>query len=264
MKNYRLWGEPPYKVVVVHGGPGAPGSAAPVARELSATLGVLEPLQTKATVEGEIEELVETLRQQAELPVVLIGHSWGAWLAYMTAARYPALVRKLIMVGSGPFEEKYTENITSERLRRLSEEDRIEVFRLIEIINGNEAGDKDKAMGRYGELCASADTYEALPPEREPEPLEASEEINREVWAEASQLRASGKLLEIGRQIECPVVAIHGDYDPHVAEGVREPLSRVLKNFRFILLEKCGHEPWTEKYARDEFFRVLSSEVINL
>jgi pimeloyl-ACP methyl ester carboxylesterase len=261
VKNYRLWGKPPYKVVVVHGGPGAPGSVAPVARELSATVGMLEPLQTKDTVEGEIEELADALRQQAELPVVLIGHSWGAWLAYLVAARYPALVNKLILVGSGPFEAKYAESITTERLRRLSEKDRIEVFRLIGIINGDTAGDKDKAMGRYGELCAQADKYDALPPEKEPEPLAVSEEINREVWAQARELRISGKLLEMGKQIECPVVAIHGDHDPHVAEGVREPLSRELTNFRFILLEKCGHEPWRERYARDEFFRVLREEI---
>jgi len=38
-------------------------------------------------------------------------------------------------------------------------------------------------------------------------------------------------------------------------------LSQVLKNLRFILLEKCGHEPWTETYARDEFFRVLKKEL---
>ena len=40
-----------YKVALVHGGPGAPGSIAPVARELSKTCGVLEPLQTRASVE---------------------------------------------------------------------------------------------------------------------------------------------------------------------------------------------------------------------
>jgi len=262
MKNFRNRGEPPYRVAVVHGGPGAPGAAAPIARELAKTAGVLEPLQTKDTVEGEIEELAETIKQQAEIPVVLVGHSWGAWLSYWVAARYPELVRKLILVGSGPFEEKYAESIFSERLRRLSEEERAEIFRLMDIINGETAGDKDKAMGRFGELCAKADTYKALPPEIDPEPLSASKEINQRVWAEGRELRVSGKLLETGKQIKCPVVAIHGDYDPHPAEGVREPLSRVLTDFRFILLEKCGHEPWTERYARDEFFRVLREEVI--
>jgi pimeloyl-ACP methyl ester carboxylesterase len=261
VKNIRKWGKPPYQVAVVHGGPGAPGSMAPVARELSKTMGILEPLQTKDTLEGQIEELQEVLEKHAIIPAILIGHSWGAWLVYLTAARYPALVKKLILVGGGPFEEKYTENITPERLKRLSEKERIESFNLIDIVNGDAAGDKDKSLARLGELFAKADTYCALPPEEEPEPLPASEEINRKVWAEGQALRINGELLKIGRKIKCPVVAIHGDYDPHLAEGVRQPLSGVLKDFRFILLEKCGHEPWVERYARDEFFNVLRDEI---
>ena len=69
------------------------------------------------------------------------------------------------------------------------------------------------------------------------------------------------ELLELGKKINCPIVAIHGDYDPHLAEGVKEPLTRVLKDFRFVLLEKCGHEPWLERYARHEFYRILKREV---
>jgi len=34
------------------------------------------------------------------------------------------------------------------------------------------------------------------------------------VWTEASKMRRSGKLLNLGKMIRCPVVAIHGDYDP--------------------------------------------------
>jgi pimeloyl-ACP methyl ester carboxylesterase len=77
------------------------------------------------------------------------------------------------------------------------------------------------------------------------------------VWPEAAELRRSGRLLELGEQIECPVVAIHGDYDPHPAAGVREPLSRTLEDFRFVLLEKCGHKPWIERQAREAFFAAL-------
>jgi len=35
-----------------------------------------------------------------------------------------------------------------------------------------------------------------------------------------------------------------------------------VKNFRFILLEKCGHEPWKEKYARDKFYEILKKEIV--
>jgi len=46
MKNLRIYGNPPFKVAVLHGGPGATRQMAPVARELSLKRGVLEPLQT--------------------------------------------------------------------------------------------------------------------------------------------------------------------------------------------------------------------------
>lgn len=46
MRNVRFYGNKPYKVAVVHGGPGALGSVAAISRELSKDFGVIEPLQT--------------------------------------------------------------------------------------------------------------------------------------------------------------------------------------------------------------------------
>jgi pimeloyl-ACP methyl ester carboxylesterase len=261
MKNLRKYGKLPYKAAVIHGGPGAPGYMAPVAIELSKIAGILEPLQTKNSLEGQIIELHDVLSKNCGSPVILIGHSWGAMLSFIVTARYPALVKKLIMVGSGPFEQKYAANIDGERLTRLTEKERIEFLHLVEIVNNAATCEKDKAMARIGELAAKADTYDPLSPEREPEPMEVSEEINRLVWAEAIKLRVSGELLEMGKNIECTVVAIHGDFDPHLADGVKTPLSRVIKNFKFILLEKCGHEPWTERFAKDKFYKILENEL---
>ena len=261
MKNVRFYGSKPYKAAVVHGGPGVPGYMWSVAKELGTVGGTLEPLQTKYSLEGQVKELHDVFHGNAEIPVILIGHSWGAMLCFIVAARYPALVKKLILVASGPFEAKYAEGITPERLNRLSEAERIEFLKAVDIINDPAAPGKDKALSRLGDLSAKADAYAPLPPEKDPEPLEVSEEINRLVWAEAQKMRISGELLEMGRKIKCPVVAIHGDYDPHLAEGVREPLRRVVKDFRFILLEKCGHEPWTEMYARDSFYKILKNEI---
>jgi pimeloyl-ACP methyl ester carboxylesterase len=260
-KKLRTWGKPPYKVAVVHGGPGAPGYMATVAGELSKIAGILEPLQTKNSLEAQIQELHDVLTQNGVLPVILIGHSWGAMLSFMVTARYPALVKKLIMVGSGPFEKRYAENIDGDRLNRLSEKDRIEFLKLADIVNNGGKRERNKAMARFGELTAKADTYDPLPPEKEPEPMEVSEEINRLVWGEAKKLRVSGELTEMGEKINCPVIAIHGDYDPHLAEGISRPLTRVLKDFRFILLEKCGHYPWNETFAKDKFYEILKNEI---
>ena len=87
MKNLRQYGDSPFVVVVVHGGPGAAGEMAPVARELACSWGVLEPLQTAESLEGQVEELRTVLDNNADTPVVMIGHSWGAWLSYILAAR---------------------------------------------------------------------------------------------------------------------------------------------------------------------------------
>ena len=71
----------------------------------------------------------------------------------------------------------------------------------------------------------------------------------------------TGQLLKMGKSISCPVVAIHGDYDPHPAAGIKIPLEKVLTHFKFIQLEHCGHLPWIEKEAREPFFNILAEEL---
>ena len=87
MKNLRKYGKAPFSVVVVHGGPGAPGEMAPIARHLSKKQGVLEPLQASNSVDGQIFELKTIIEKNAQMPIVLIGWSWGAWLSFMLAAK---------------------------------------------------------------------------------------------------------------------------------------------------------------------------------
>ncbi len=116
MINIRKYGNPPFSVAVIHGGPGAPGEMAPVARELSSRWGVLEPLQTQASIDGQIEELKTVLEQNANLPVTLIGWSWGSFLSYIFASKYPSYVKKLILVSSGPFDATYEQTLCKHAL----------------------------------------------------------------------------------------------------------------------------------------------------
>jgi pimeloyl-ACP methyl ester carboxylesterase len=258
MQNLRKYGNEPFKVAVIHGGPGAPGEMAPVARELSSIKGILEPLQTATTVEGQVKELKAVLEKNAEFPVTLIGFSWGALLSLIFAARYPSFVKKLILVGSAPYEEKYASKIMETRMSRLGEKERNEAISLMKALNNPAAKNKHSLMLRLGTLISKADSYDPMP--HEDEILECQHEVYQRVWEQAQELRSSGNLLELGKKIQCPVVAIHGDYDPHPAEGVKEPLSHTLKDFRFILLEKCGHRPWLERSARNKFYDILKEE----
>ena len=263
MSPVRKWGAGPYPVTVVHGGPGAPGEMASVARELSAVKGVLEPFQTETTLEGQVRELRSVLERDGRVPVTLVGFSWGAFLSWMIAARYPALVGKLILVGCPPFEEQDAASITKTRLERLTPENRMEAQALLEQLDkpfapGKER-DKNALLARLGNLLARADTFDPLTPDDKS--FYCQYDVFRGVWDEACELRRKKTLLHMAREITCPVIAIHGDYDPHPARGVEIPLGKELKNFRFVLLQKCGHRPWIERNAAEEFYRILVQEI---
>ncbi|MGB9177380.1 MAG: alpha/beta hydrolase [Methanoregula sp.] len=259
MKTVRKWGHGPYSLAVIHGGPGAPGEVAPVARELSSVKGVLEPLQTETTLDGQVQELRSVLGEDGQVPVTLIGFSWGAFLSWITAARYPALVRKLILVGSPPFEEHYALSITKTRLDRLSSVERSEAQVLIGQLEDPLAGDKNPLLARLGLLLSHADACD--PVLTADETFHCQYDVFRGVWDEACELRKNQVLIRMAHAIRCPVIAIHGDRDPHPAEGVNVPLSRECPDFRFILLSKCGHRPWIERNASDAFYDALVREI---
>jgi pimeloyl-ACP methyl ester carboxylesterase len=258
VENPRKYGKSPYRVAVLHGGPGAAGEMAPVARELSAGQGVLEPLQRASSVMGQVEELKAILEEKADLPATLVGFSWGAWLAIITASAYPRLARKLILIGCGPLEESYALNLLDVRLKRLENAELDEVRLLLSRINDPKVEEKDMLLARLGYWFAKTDTFDPITQDKDK--IDINFSIHRQVWGEAAGLRRNGELLKMVKKISCPVVAIHGDYDPHPFQGVKKPLSGILKDFRFILLKNCGHTPWIEKKAVNEFYRVLRAE----
>ena len=259
MNNFRKHGEPPFTVAVVHGGPGAPGEMSSVAKELSSRFGVLEPLQSAKSVVGQVNELRDTIKVNGAPPVTLIGFSWGSWLSFITSALHPTLVKKLILIGSGPFEARYAADIMRTRFSRMNEDDQTELNSLIESLNVTSVDDASTAMAQFGNMIAEADAFTPLL--HDDAVVEYQLDVYQTVWPEANKLRSNGQLLELGKQIQCPVTAIHGDYDPHPAEGVNGPLSQVVKDFKLIRLNDCGHRPWREQLAREKFYEILKKEV---
>ena len=286
MINPRRYGSAPFRVAVVHGGPGAAGEMAAVAHELSSDRGVLEPLQTERSLQAQVVELKSQLQESSDPPITLIGFSWGAWLSLILAAQYPHLVSRLILIGSGPFEQKYVHKIMEKRNSRLSEAEREEAMGILatledrnDDIDREKEQEKKEALARMGELFRRTDSFDPIEcrsnefdliaddsgsfqPGFDGPIVECDPDIYQAVWREASILRQTGKLLELGKKVRCPVIAIHGDFDPHPSVGVREPLQTVLKSFQFVLLENCGHKPWIEKMAKGKFYSILR-EVLN-
>ena len=167
----------------------------------------MEPLQTAKSVQGQIEELDQQLKRYVSAPVVLVGHSWGAWLAALYAAAHPRLVKHLVLVGTGPFEEAYVPQILQRRMDNLTMED-AENFRqtLNELKRGNGA-----AMERLGMLVEKADNVCVIPGEtKKQDVLPADGTVYQAVWPEAEQLRRKGELINAIRKITVPITILHG------------------------------------------------------
>jgi pimeloyl-ACP methyl ester carboxylesterase len=221
-------------------------------------------MQTATTVQGQVDELRLSLESLTVPPVVLIGHSWGAWLSCFVAAKAPSLVRKLILVGAPAFEEKYVPLLRENRLKRLTPDERREFTHLAELLDRPDTRDATELLGRLGDLASKTDTYQPIPLDSglpQPSIAKRGGEIFAGVWPAAAAMRRAGELLPIVARIECPVIAIHGEYDPTPIEGVAEPLGASLREFQMVVLPKCGHDPWRERWAVDEFYAVLERQL---
>ncbi|MBC5622944.1 alpha/beta fold hydrolase [Butyricimonas hominis] len=251
MNITRRYGSAPYSVVLVHGGPGAKGSLKPMAEELSLQNGVLEPFQTRYSIEELIQELHEQVCRETDGAVTFVGHSWGAWLIILFAVRYPERVKQLVLVGCPPFEEKYVPQIMDNRLKRLSPGERERFERCLPELSGN-ATDKD--MEELGKLVAQCDNYHVSDFTNEYEP---DGQMYARVWTEAATLRREGYFMKILPRLRSEVHVIHGSLDPHPLNGIIEPLREAKVNYDLHVLERCGHSPFLEIEAKEEFYKSI-------
>ena len=249
----RLYGTLPYKIVLLHGGPGDTGSLKVLAEELAPAGGVIEHLQTKATIAELLAELHADLTEVTSQPLILLGHSWGAWLALLYGAKHPEMVKQLLLVGCAPLTTSSVPLITAQRFSRLSLPEQEQFSALLQKLDRGEFTATDHPL--LHQLLVKTDSYA----------VEASDKVSlsfdpvahRQIWQEAEELRAKGVLTACLQQVTFPLTVIHGDCDPHPLTGVTEPLQQMQIAFRLCRLTNCGHYPYLEKFAKAEFYKML-------
>ncbi|MBI9012447.1 MAG: alpha/beta hydrolase [Clostridiales bacterium] len=256
MNDYNIYGEEDIKLVLVHGGPGARGSMKDLALMLSDELGVLEINQTKCSIDELIEDMKVCIDNHCKEQFVLLGHSWGAWLICLYAARYPENINKLVLVGSGCFNEDYVREFNNTRMSRLSPKERVYFDSLVKELNSGDMSVKNDVMKKFGALMGKLDTYAYI--ENEQASVGQGDfKMYDSIWSEASSLRRNGQLLDIVKCLSVPLHVVQGDYDSHNIKGIIEPFDQLDIDYDFNLLTKCGHYPWREKYAKDTFIEII-------
>src|SRR5262245_24410102 len=243
-------------VAVLHGGPGAPGYMAPVARRLAAEFRVVEPLQRGSgdaplTVARHVEDLHDALTSRSPSgPAALVGHSWGAMLALAYAAAHTEDVASIALVGCGTFDVRTREAFRAILNTRMDDDLRKRVERLVV-----DCPDPDERLRRRAELTLPLYSYATDSSAAVFEGCDAR--AHQETWDDMMRLQAAGVYPQAFAAIRVPVIMLHGAADPHPGPGIRESLSPWLPQLEYIEWKQCGHYPWLEASVRDEFFGVL-------
>ncbi len=247
----------PASIVVLHGGPGAPGSASTLAQELAETHAVLEPLQRRAdgktplTVARHVDDLEQVLAHHGTRPVV-VGHSWGAMLALAHEAAHPSSVRGIVLVGCGTFDSEARRQMNATRHGRLDAETRRRVHAL-----EAEMPDPDARMAAMGELFVGLDSVDLVSTALGTETCDARG--HHESWQDMMRLEREGAHPSAFARIAAPVLMLHGEDDPHPGPAIRDGLRPHLPALEYRELSRCGHYPWLERDAHEEFLAILRS-----
>lgn len=249
----RYYGQAGPSIIVLHGGPGAPGSAEGLARALADHFMVSEPLQrVSGEVPLNVDVHVKDLLQVSRGGEILAGHSWGAMLGLSFASLYPEMVSRLILIGCGTYSQE-TRLIMRKRLNEMMDgKIRKKINDLQKRYMSSQSKDeKDSIYERLGQIFMDIECYEALQEyseNREPGRIDSAG--HEETWNDVLRLQQEGIEPERFKNIKCPVLMIHGDFDPHPGRETAELLLRYIPHLEYREIKRCGHEPWREKYGR--------------
>lgn len=254
----RFHGDHGPQVIVLHGGPGAPGCAVRLAQGLSSDFRVIEPWQrrsgeTPLTVAVHVEDIHNLIlaRFKDEKPA-LVGSSWGAMLALAYAAEHSDRINAIVLVGCGTFDKASRDVIVQIRQQKIAD-----------YISKHPEYDADLQLDIGKQMMkwhGMTDTYEPIPDNSE---LPDSEPFDMkgftETWQDMVRCQQAGVYPHSFASIKVPVMMLHGIDDPHPGRMIRESISQYIPHLEYHEFPRCGHEPEIEKYARDDFFALMGN-----
>lgn len=208
------------------------------------------------------EDLVSFAREMNLDRVTPVGWSTGGGVGMIIAAKYPELVEKLILVESVSFNGHpiYRKNERGEPIigsfyssKGELAEDPVQVAPVVEAYN---TGNSDFLMFLWEQMIYVAN---------KPDPEEFKKNIETTLkqrnlvdidWALVTfNIGHSYNGVSEGSglvdQIRCPVLAFWGDRDLVVTRDMAEETVQAIgENAHLVILEGCGHSPFTDKPKR--------------
>jgi pimeloyl-ACP methyl ester carboxylesterase len=234
----------------LHGGPGAAGHMAPLARGLAGLYRVIEPFQRgsgseRLTVARHVADLHEVIAACAQdCRPALLGASWGAMLALAYAAAHPGSTGPIVLVGCGTFDPVARAAMRSTVAERMNDEIRAQLKQADQL----DPNERMKASAK-----ATARIYCCDPLSFPHTDDEVDARAHEETWEDMLRLQAEGVYPAAFAAIKVPVLMVHGTFDPHPGRLTMQTLRPYLPQVEYRELTHCGHYPWLERAAADAF-----------
>jgi pimeloyl-ACP methyl ester carboxylesterase len=256
----RAYGQDGPLVAVLHGGPGAAGSCAGLARDLSSFARVLEPLQRRSgTVPLTVAQHVADLAGALFEPAILVGWSWGAMLGLSFATAHPELVRSLVLVGCGTYDQASRDayhRTMNERLGPVGRERNAQLEQQLREATGPHQ--QDSILAQIGGLDEHAQAFDLI---EESSDVDIDAAGHAETWSDVIRLQDAGVEPAVFSTITCPVLMVHGDTDPHPGRSTYEILRQFVPQIEYREFDQCGHAPWRERWGREPFLGMIQDWV---
>jgi len=212
---------------------------------------------------GQFVEDLELLRAHwGHETWIVVGHSWGGWLALLYAAKYPKRVSALMAIGMPPpFSSGWRSRYQLERESRVPEEER--TF-FVDVAsrrsNGEEISVEEERHWRLLNWRSDFADPEEAPTFDEEFPFPINTDVNRELGDEMTARDAAGTLLDGVDSLDLPALFLHGQRDPRPAAI---DIAQALPSGRLVMIDGAGHLPWFERpeAVKEEFRRLVQHRV---
>jgi proline iminopeptidase len=183
-------------------------------------------------------------------PWAVVGHSWGAYLALLTALEHPESTAALVYISGTGAPSWWREHGRAGYRAALSARMRPGARRRLEELDATERSwDEEVEFRRLSWVTDFAGP--GMPPGELEEMATTALPINWAVNRSLSdaELYPTEQLLAACQACQVPSLFIHGTEDPRPGEGARL-LHSHLPNAQFLRLDGAGHLPWVEQPAR--------------
>jgi proline iminopeptidase len=187
---------------------------------------------------------IETLRHYLKIKDwIVLGHSFGGWLAQYYSSHYPEHVRGMILSHSGGIDLELMEYIGANINIRLSPSEKDSMNYWGEKIKNGDTS--HYAKYQWGKALASVYVYnKKLVPQIAERLTQGNPRITELIYKDLYKIKFDCK--ESLKDFTKPVLIIQGRQDL-VGDGTAYKAHSILKNSTIVFLNECGHYGWLDQ-----------------